>query len=504
MDQQPFRNYDGINQFLRSTAEGEEGLLDEVLVEIVPGSKWRKRDIAMGIVCSVTAIAVCFMIVRTLYRCCCSRNYATWRTKWSLAIKSRFRRRNQKKSLVYNIVDAVPIKFNAHEEDIEHISATADSPLVASHDMQGDILILDVLSGECHTRIKRSNSILIPEYHRRHQTISNDHSLVSQLGTSRLASHDMSSLALGHKLSDSLSSDSTNRSSPSNGSMDNCLFDVNSPLLQPSTSSGINRQNAGKLPVSSSARPANHRRHHSMGSIPAQTRALHFSSTGSPLPPQSERVDDDRSSVAKMRPQNTSREVLSDIMRSAYYSSSTSNLSAINVIPANRNTDSPLNPRAIWSMEVFGHYVFLGCERGRIEVWHCLSGQLAYFNDEKSKSGITVIRANNTRLVVGYLDGNLEIYKREPKNGKHFFQRIVNSSSSSECDISLNYNLLQSVNAHHQPITTLQMDGFHIVTGSLDHVIKVFAQETGNCMYTFNGHFGGITCIIIDQVSRFW
>ena len=118
---------------------------------------------------------------------------------------------------------------------------------------------------------------------------------------------------------------------------------------------------------------------------------------------------------------------------------------------------------------------------------------------EKSKSGITVIKANNTRLVVGYLDGNLELYQREPKNGKHFFQQNKRSSSS-ECDISLNYNLVHSVKAHLQPMTALQMDGFHIVTGSLDHVIKVFAQETGNCMYTFNGHFGGITCIILDQV----
>ena len=55
MNQQPFRNYDGINplksQFLSSSGESEDGLLDEVLVEILPGSKWRKRDIAMAIVC---------------------------------------------------------------------------------------------------------------------------------------------------------------------------------------------------------------------------------------------------------------------------------------------------------------------------------------------------------------------------------------------------------------------------------------------------------------------
>ena len=489
-------SYDGMLDPLKNEPLSEgDGLLDEV-VEIVPGSKWRKRDIGMGIVCSVTAIAVCLMMVRTLYRCCCSRNYATWRTKWSLAIKSRLRRGRKKKSLVCNLVDAVPVRFNAHEEEIEHVSATTDSPLVATHDMQGDILILDVLSGECHTRIKRSNSILIPDHHHHHhhhhhrQAGSSDqHILISPRSSLQLMNHDLSPLTL--KLSDSISSDSTNRSSPSTGSADHNPFDVN-------TLSGVkvptNVPTNGKVPVGTSGRPCSHRRHHSMGSIPAQTRTLSFPSTGSPLPPPSESGDHDHE---VSRPQNASREVLTDIMRSAYFSSSSN--SNLNVISANHSTDSPLNPRAIWSMEMFGQYLFLGCERGRVEVWHCLSGQLAYFNDEKSKPGVTVIKANNTRLVVGYLDGNLEMYQREPRNGKHTFHRT--SSSSSDCDISLNYNLLHAVDAHMQPITTVQMDGFHIVTGSLDHVIKVFAQETGHCMYTFNGHFGGITCIVLDQVS---
>ena len=53
--------YDGMLDPLKRQhfPSSDDGLLDEV-VEIVPGSKWRKRDIAMGIVCSVTAIGSLF------------------------------------------------------------------------------------------------------------------------------------------------------------------------------------------------------------------------------------------------------------------------------------------------------------------------------------------------------------------------------------------------------------------------------------------------------------
>lgn len=130
---------------------------------------------------------------------------------------------------------------------------------------------------------------------------------------------------------------------------------------------------------------------------------------------------------------------------------------------------------------------------------------MLYFS-EKHNAGVTCIKASNTRLVVGYLDGVLEIYQSEPRNG---LKTSLSFGSSTSClspsethlGCMLCYNILCVIRAHRQPISVLQIDAYHVITGSLDHVIKVYSIETGQHMYTLNGHFGGITQIQIDQVS---
>ena len=128
-------------------------------------------------------------------------------------------------------------------------------------------------------------------------------------------------------------------------------------------------------------------------------------------------------------------------------------------------------------MEMFGRNVFIGCENGRIEVWNVLTGQLMYFS-EKRQTGLICIKANNTRLVVGYLDGVLELYQSEPRNGL----KMMSFSPSDNMNM-LSFSLLQVIRAHRQPVTALEIDGYYVITGSLDHVIKVYSIECGRQLY---------------------
>jgi WD40 repeat protein len=41
-----------------------------------------------------------------------------------------------------------------------------------------------------------------------------------------------------------------------------------------------------------------------------------------------------------------------------------------------------------------------------------------------------------------------------------------------------------------------------IITGSLDMLAKSWSFESGECIYTFSGHTGAITCLAVDEVGR--
>lgn len=64
----------------------------------------------------------------------------------------------------------------------------------------------------------------------------------------------------------------------------------------------------------------------------------------------------------------------------------------------------------------------------------------------------------------------------------------------------MSLSLLQAVRAHQQPISTLTLDDGHAVTGSLDHQLKVYKEDTCAVIYTLRGHHGAITVLETDPV----
>jgi hypothetical protein len=304
--------------------------------------------------------------------------------------------------------------------------------------MEGDIRVWDVLSGECHTYVKRSTNDL-----------NENNSALNKVFQPK------------HKPSGSFSSDSTYGSSPGNttdfgpecGNTTSDAQTGSKPTQWQQTSNSNNNSNG-----------------------------YNFSSYYNQCFSQSSQ---------------SSQNVITNLILNAAINSeeiSTNDLSS------NLKTDSTLPFEPIWCCDIFGKLVILGCRNGRLEVWDALNGNLCFYYDD-NKSGVTALKATNTKLIVARINGTLEIFNLEIING---FSVSISSSSQSTPhparDQVIRYNLMHSVRAHLQHITSLQIESSNVITGSLDHSLKVYRSDTANCVYTLFGHCGGITNIHIDQV----
>ncbi|RWS16320.1 Sterol regulatory element-binding protein cleavage-activating protein-like protein [Dinothrombium tinctorium] len=381
---------------------------------------WTSSEILFAFILSIPTLIFIIYVFVTLYRCMCSRNYAEWRSSWSESLKLK---NLTKRDVETVITETVPLILAGHEQEIEYISASEVTPFVVSCCMQGDIRVWDVLSGECHTLIKRYP--------------------VSSTWKENFKPH--------HKASGSFSSDSTYGSSPGNNSLE--------------------------LEYATNGRDA--------------ALTAHRSSIDSPVILHS---NDNGYNFGLFTKLKTSPNIIKDLILSAAANDENNQHEEMS---ANVSKESYLSHQSIWCVDIYDRFVFIGCKNGRFEVWDALTGNLLYHN-EANGSGVTVIRANGTKVIVGYLSGVFDIYERENINGFH--------SSITPYDVDYisvkgekMYTLLQSIRAHLQPITALKLEASHIVTGSADHLLKVYKLDTGACLYTLHSHCGGITTIEIDN-----
>lgn len=401
--------------------------------------QWTSGEIFITMALSVPSIVFIAYLFVLLYRCMCTRNYAEWRDSWAQTLKFGSNSGNKKGVSTYDLLEfeTNPIRLQDHEQELNLLASNTDTPFVASVCVNGDIKIWDVLSGECHTSIKR---------------------LTSETQTVKKVFQPK------HKQSGSFSSDSTYGSSP--GNSNECLVESNN-LIE--FNFKLNEENFGKY-----------------SSIQRCKR------NGYNFTP-----------YLSHQSSNSSKDILKELILNAAVNSEEI---TCNEFMVNHKTESSLPFEPIWCTEIIGKLVIVGCRDGRIEVWDALTGQLCFFSDENN-SGVTALRATNTRLVVARLNGTIEILKLEIING---FSVSISSTSTSSTPQTphpakgqvIRYNLLHSFRAHLQPITALQIESSNIITGGLDHVLKVFRTDTANCVFTLHGHCGGITSIHIDQVCQ--
>nr|CAH0100202.1 unnamed protein product [Daphnia galeata] len=166
-------------------------------------------------------------------------------------------------------------------------------------------------------------------------------------------------------------------------------------------------------------------------------------------------------------------------------------------------------PSPVWCMQCFDGQVALGCANGRIEIWSHNSG-LRCLYDDGSGVGVAKLKVCGEYLLAARLNGALESFQFHADFDspvEDIGHRVHSRHDANEYDeedrtspsifrlIRLNW-----ARAHQQPISVLDAsaNGNRVVTGSLDHCLKVWRLETLTALYCLHGHRGPITAMFID------
>uniref|UniRef100_A0A8C5ECE9 Sterol regulatory element-binding protein cleavage-activating protein n=1 Tax=Gouania willdenowi TaxID=441366 RepID=A0A8C5ECE9_GOUWI len=161
---------------------------------------------------------------------------------------------------------------------------------------------------------------------------------------------------------------------------------------------------------------------------------------------------------------------------------------------------------SVWALELRGNLIAAGRSSGRLELWDAVEGSLRCSNED-GVSGITALAFLNNRIVAARLNGSLDFFTIEINKPLGLLQyRGVPGRASlppSPCYSSedvISCQLTRSVQcAHQKPITVLRAAAGRVVTGSQDHTVRVYRLEDSCCLFTLQGHSGGITAIYVDQ-----
>ncbi|XP_020362655.1 sterol regulatory element-binding protein cleavage-activating protein-like isoform X1 [Oncorhynchus kisutch] len=174
--------------------------------------------------------------------------------------------------------------------------------------------------------------------------------------------------------------------------------------------------------------------------------------------------------------------------------------------PAPQGQETPDWESAVWAMELRGNLIAAGRSNGKLELWDAVEGSLRCSNED-GVSGITALAFLNNRIVAARLDGSLDFFTVDINKPLGLLQyrgppgrsNMPPSPCYSSEDV-ISCQLTRSVQcAHQKPITVLRAAAGRVVTGSQDHTVRVYRLEDSCCLFTLQGHSGGITAIYIDQ-----
>ncbi|CAH2281750.1 sterol regulatory element-binding cleavage-activating [Pelobates cultripes] len=161
---------------------------------------------------------------------------------------------------------------------------------------------------------------------------------------------------------------------------------------------------------------------------------------------------------------------------------------------------------SVWSLGLQGNLIVAGRSNGNLEVWDAIAGNLRCSNCE-GQSGITALVFQNRRIVAARLNGSLDFFCLDSHKSTSQLQfrgtsnrnNVPNSPLYSSDDI-IKCQLTHTVScAHQKPITALKAAAGRLVTGSQDYTLRVYRLEDACCLFTLQGHSGGITAIYIDE-----
>uniref|UniRef100_A0A672Z6N1 Sterol regulatory element-binding protein cleavage-activating protein n=1 Tax=Sphaeramia orbicularis TaxID=375764 RepID=A0A672Z6N1_9TELE len=152
---------------------------------------------------------------------------------------------------------------------------------------------------------------------------------------------------------------------------------------------------------------------------------------------------------------------------------------------------------SVWAMELRGNLIAAGRSSGKLELWDAVEGSLRCSNEE-GVSGITALAFLNNRLSEhkqSFCGGfSYVVVSGTPGRGSMPPSPCYSSEDVISCQLTRSVQC-----AHQKPITVLRAAAGRVVTGSQDHTVRVYRLEDSCCLFTLQGHSGGITSIYIDQ-----
>nr|XP_033787818.1 sterol regulatory element-binding protein cleavage-activating protein isoform X2 [Geotrypetes seraphini] len=160
---------------------------------------------------------------------------------------------------------------------------------------------------------------------------------------------------------------------------------------------------------------------------------------------------------------------------------------------------------SVWSLGLQGNLIVAGRSNGTLEVWDAIDGTLRC--SEEGQFGITALVFLNHRIVAARLNGSLDFFALETQESMNHlqFRGTSNRGSMSASPVYSSDDVISCLLthtvpcAHQKPITALKAAAGRLVTGSQDHTLRVYRLEDSCCLFTLQGHSGGITAVYIDQ-----
>jgi len=125
----------------------------------------------------------------------------------------------------------------------------------------------------------------------------------------------------------------------------------------------------------------------------------------------------------------------------------------------------------IWCLAVKQNIILLGCADGSVEVGNALWSRIIgrYEDPAQTKSGVLHIKLRSNRMIIGRLNGVIE---------------IIELIFSENTETPVRFNALSIVKAHQRPITAIETAGLYLFSSSYDRLIKIFDIRTMKLLHT--------------------
>lgn len=473
-------------------ADGEDDLLDWDPIENQPlYPKTPMEMVLLVILCTVSVFVITYTMV-VMYRCICSRNYAEWRA-------SRWDEGEVIETNSEQVLEGFPIQVKGHKHNVECV--VSDGNLIASSCLQGLLKIWDSSNGDLVAEIDRISYFeQLQQYNvdRRVTSVSDENLIQKSPVQHQSSTESEKQIQQNHlRLRTSLK------------------FDFQS-------ASRCNRQDGDVNSIKNDFQKS-------------------FDKYFEPVSIKSDSFDAEIQQGSAPTPSHMNSNSFNYRLHNAASSES------INSLNLSTTSSKSYNTSPIWALDFIDNLIVIGCADGRLEFWEGTTGSFKciYQTESTHGNGVTHIRLASDKVVAARLSGRIDFLRLETyTQGRHIdwnftsayrrthvrtgsagsisnFNQQQNQRYAQRNSLNLSNPANQSSSqqgashspteeelrcilelqhqGHTQPITSLDVLGNILFTGSQDHTLKVFHTDSNTLFFTLHGHCSPISALLIDR-----